>query len=121
MHIQFADLPVADQDRAKRFYVETLGCEPVSDVAMGPDGWRWIEVRFPGAHTTLHFIRRSAPPPADVPVMALVAEDVPATVEALRSRGVEIFAEPHNPPWRPGRTVAEFIDSEGNRLMLGSP
>ena len=121
MHIQFADLPVADQDRAKRFYVETLGCEAVSDVAMGRDGWRWIELKFSGAPTALHFIRRASRPTAHEPAMALVAEDVRATVEALRSRGVEILTEPHNPPWRPGRTVAEFRDSEGNRMMLGSP
>jgi len=56
-----------------------------------------------------------------ISVLALVAEDVPATIEALRSKGVEILTEPHRPPWRPGRTVAEFRDSEGNRLMLGSP
>ena len=121
MHIQFAELPVADQDRAKRFYVETLGCEAASDVAMGQDGWRWIELRFPGARTALHFVRRDARAAADDPVLALVAEDVPATVEALRAKGVEILAEPHRPPWRPGRTIAEFRDSEGNRMMLGSP
>jgi predicted enzyme related to lactoylglutathione lyase len=52
-------------------------------------------------------------------VLVLVAEDVAATVEGLRARGVEITVEPHEPPWQPGRTIAEFRDSEGNRMMLG--
>jgi hypothetical protein len=33
---------------------------------------------------------------------------------------VEILTEPHRPAWQPNRVVAEFRDSEGNRLMLGS-
>ena len=33
---------------------------------------------------------------------------------------VEILTEPHCPAWQPGRTVAEFRDSEGNRMVIGS-
>ena len=62
MHIQFAELPVADQARAKRFYMEKLGCEVAADAPMGRDGWRWIELKFPGAETTLHFHRRQGRP-----------------------------------------------------------
>jgi predicted enzyme related to lactoylglutathione lyase len=120
MHVQFAELPVADQDRAKRFYAEKLGCEPAADVPMGPDGWRWIEMGLPGARTTRHFVRRGAEPSNDEPVLVLVSKDVDATVAALRSSGVEILTEPHRPAWQPNRVVAEFRDSEGNRLMLGS-
>ena len=47
MHIQFAELPVFDQDRAKKFYTHHLRCEVVADVPMGPGGWRWI--RAPAA------------------------------------------------------------------------
>ncbi|TIX41018.1 MAG: glyoxalase, partial [Mesorhizobium sp.] len=28
--------------------------------------------------------------------------------------------EPREAPWQPGRTVAEFRDSEGNRMVLAS-
>jgi len=55
-----------------------------------------------------------------VPALVLVDDDVAATVSALRGKGVEILTEPHRPAWQPGRTVAEFRDSEGNRIMLGS-
>jgi hypothetical protein len=36
------------------------------------------------------------------------------------ARGVEILTEPHSPAWQPGRTVAEFRDSKGNRMVIGS-
>jgi predicted enzyme related to lactoylglutathione lyase len=119
MHIQFAELPVFDQERAKRFYVDVLGCAVVSDAPMGTDGWRWIELSFPGAETALHFKRRKDDQRSDEPVMMLVADDVRAAVEGLKAKRVEIVTEPMEAPWQPGRTVAEFRDSEGNRMVLG--
>ena len=120
MHIQFAELPVFDQDRAKAFYVDKLGCEVASDSPMGADGWRWIEVKFAGARTALHFVRRPDDKPSAEPVLVLVDDDVAATIEALRAKGVEIITEPQEAPWEPGRVVAEFRDSEGNRMVIGS-
>lgn len=120
MHIQFAELPVFDQDRAKKFYTQHFGCEVVADVAMGPSGWRWVELKLPGAETNLHFLRRKDDAPGEEPVLVFVDNDVEGTVRALKASGVEIVAEPHEPPWQKGRTVAEFRDSEGNRVVLGS-
>jgi catechol 2,3-dioxygenase-like lactoylglutathione lyase family enzyme len=48
MHLQFAELPVSDQDRAKAFYTEKLGCRVVADASMGEE-WRWIELGFEGS------------------------------------------------------------------------
>jgi len=120
MHVQFAELPVRDQARAKRFYVENLGCEIAADAPMGSDGWRWVELRFAGSQTTLHLIRAKEEGVSDGSVLVLVDDDVAGAVEGLRSRGVEILTEPHSPPWQRGRTVAEFRDSEGNRMVIGS-
>ncbi|EHK57710.1 VOC family protein [Allomesorhizobium alhagi] len=120
MHIQFAELPVFDQDRAKKFYTDHFGCEVAADAPMGKDGWRWIELKFPGAETALHFVRRNDDAPSAEPVLVLVDDDVEATVKFLKSKGVEIITEPQEAPWQPGRTVAEFRDSEGNRLVIGS-
>lgn len=120
MHIQFAELPVFDQDRAKAFYVDHFGCEVAADAPMGKDGWRWIELKFAGAETALHFVRRTDDAPSAEPVLVLVENDVAATVGRLKSLGVEIISEPQEAPWQPGRIVAEFRDSEGNRLVLGS-
>lgn len=120
MHIQFAELPVRDQARAKRFYVDNFACTVAADAPMGGDGWRWIELKFPGSETTLHLVHAKVEDTSDGPVLVLVDDDVAATVEELRSRGVEILTEPHNPAWQPGRTVAEFRDSEGNRMTIGT-
>lgn len=120
MYIQFAELPVFDQDRAKKFYTDHFGCEVIADTPMGEDGWRWIELKFPGAETNLHFHRRKDDAPSDEPVLVLVDDVVEAMVAALRSGGVEIVTEPQEAPWQPGRTIAEFRDSEGNRLVIGS-
>jgi predicted enzyme related to lactoylglutathione lyase len=120
VYVQFAELPVFDQDRAKAFYAGTFDCQVAADQPMGKDGWRWIELRFGGAETTLHFLRRGDEAPSTEPVLVFVDDDVEATVERLRSRGVEIVSEPQRAPWQPGRTVAEFRDSEGNRIVIGS-
>ena len=120
MYVQFAELPVYDQDRAKSFYTEYLNCEVVADEPMGEGGWRWIELKFPEAETTLHFLRRNDDALSAEPVLVLVDNDVEATIAALESDGVEILAEPQEAPYVPGRTVAEFRDSEGNRMMISS-
>ena len=120
MHVQFAELPVFDQDRAKTFYHEHFSCRVVADAPMGGGDWRWIELGFPGADTTLHFVRRSDETPSAQPVLVLVTEHVAATIHALGAQGVEIVTEPMEPVWAPGRTVAEFRDSEGNRMVLSS-
>ena len=120
MHIQFAELPVLDQDRAKAFYVDHLECRVVADQPMGPDGWRWIELGLPGATTTLHFLKHKDDAPSDGPVLVLIDSDLATTVDKLKARGVEIITEPRPAPWQPGRTIAEFRDSEGNRMVLAS-
>jgi predicted enzyme related to lactoylglutathione lyase len=120
VHIQFAELPVSDQDRAKKFYTQHFDCKVVADEPMGANGWRWIELGFEGADTSLHFIRRKDENPTEQPVMVLVEADVEATVKALRAKGVHIISEPQEAPFAPGRTVAEFRDSEGNRMVISS-
>lgn len=123
MHIQFVELPVTNQDRAKAFYMEKLGCTLVADAALpSSDGWRWIELGLEGAQSNLHFHRRGRTTPSETePDMVFVTADVPAAVEKLRGKGVEIISEPTLAPWDGNRTVAEFRDSEGNRMVLASP
>src|SRR5690606_17481602 len=80
--------------------------------------WRWIELGFEGADTALHFVPRQNEEPSSDPVLVLVEDDVRRTVEALRAKGVEIVTEPEEAAYMPGVTVAEFRDSEGNRMVL---
>jgi predicted enzyme related to lactoylglutathione lyase len=120
MFVQFAELRVFDQDRAKAFYVEKLGCEVAADMPMGPDGWRWIELKFPGAQTALHFLRRPDEAPSKGPVLVFVADDVAATAQGLAAKGVTILTPVSPAPYDPRRTVAEIEDSEGNRIVISS-
>lgn len=119
MHIKFAELPVFNQDRAKAFYTEHFGCQVVADAPMGPDSWRWIELQFPGAETTLHFLQRPDEIPSKEPVMVLVDDKVGDVVSRLKASGVKAN-DPKPAPWQPGVTIAEFWDSEGNRMVLSS-
>jgi catechol 2,3-dioxygenase-like lactoylglutathione lyase family enzyme len=48
-------VPVADQERALAFSVETLGFEQVADFVYG-GGIRWVEVAPPGAANTIALV-----------------------------------------------------------------
>lgn len=120
MYIQFADLPVFHQDRAKTFYTEHFACRVIADQPMSQDGWRWVELKFGNAQTNLHFIQRKDEVPSAGPVMVLIVEDVAATVAALQSKRIEIITQPQPAPWLPERTMAEFRDSEGNCIVLST-
>ena len=120
MHIQFAELPVFDQDRARAFYAEHFGCETVADQPMPGQEWRWIELRFPNAETTLHFLPRTDEELSEGPVLVLVADRLEDLIARIRSGGVEITADPQPAPWRSGTMMAEFRDSEGNRIGVSS-
>ncbi|WP_292398290.1 VOC family protein [Mesorhizobium sp.] len=65
-------------------------------------------------------MRRADDTPGAEPVLVLVDDDVEATIAVLKAGGVEIITEPQEAPWQPGRMVAEFRDSEGNRMVIGS-
>ena len=120
MHIQFAELPVFNQDRAKVFYTSHFDCEVAADVPMSPGGWRWIELKFAGAETSLHFLRRKDEALSAEPTMVLIDRQVEALAKRLKLAGVEILTEPQPAPYLPGRTVAEFRDSEGNRMVIST-
>jgi len=117
--IKFVNIPVRDQGRALAFYTETLGCSVATDQAMGPGGQRWIELKIPGAETRISLF---TPPGHEERVgsflpLSLWADDVDATYQTLKARGVEFLAPPKKEPW--GTSVI-FKDSEGNQVHLGS-
>lgn len=120
MHIQFAEIPLVHQARARKFYTAHFDCRFMADQPMGHDGWQWVELKCPGAETALHFVRRKEDAPAYTPVLGLVEEDTEASVRTLKSQGVKIITEPHRDPWLSGRIIAEFRDSEANRMMISS-
>src|SRR3954470_21991656 len=114
-------LSVADPDRALAFYTETLGLEKVVDVPMG-QGMRWIEVRFPGAETT---IALGPPPPGVEPGgqqtgICLDTTDVKADHAALKAAGVDVDAEISD-MGDPVPPMFWVRDPDGNSLIVVQP
>jgi catechol 2,3-dioxygenase-like lactoylglutathione lyase family enzyme len=85
-------VPVGDQDRARAFFVDVLGLEPVADFRYA-GGERWLEVAPAGAATRLSLaLRRDGPQePAETGV-TFVSDDVEAEHARLRDAGVDVDA-----------------------------
>ena len=94
-----------DQDRAIDFYVGKLGFEKRRDEPMGPDA-RWVEVAPAGAETAVVPF---------TPGLVFACDDIKATFDELRGRGVEFTEEPSEQAW--GRW-AQFKDPDGNEHGL---
>jgi len=83
-------VPVSDQDRALKFYVETLGLEKRRDLPV-PQLGRWIEVAPPGAAVTIALVPERDKAPAGVETgIRLKAHDAAAVHGELQTRGVEV-------------------------------
>ncbi|GAA4535386.1 VOC family protein [Amycolatopsis samaneae] len=116
-HVQFLTVPVADQAKARDFYVGTLGFELLLD-HRGPHG-QFVMVGPRGARTGLVLV--------DYPVAGLEqggplhfqlhTGDVDADVAELRAAGVDV-AEPRKMPW--GR-ASSLKDLDGNTIGLLEP
>ena len=116
--IKFVSVPVRDQDAALAFWTEKCGFKVATDQPFGP-GVRWIELLIPGADTGLVLFTM----PGDearigtAQPMSLWCDDVLATAEGLKAKGVTFFKEPKKEPWG---TSAIFEDPEGNKFVLSS-
>jgi predicted enzyme related to lactoylglutathione lyase len=111
---------VEDQDRAMRFWTETMEFELAEDAPYG-DGGRWIEVRTPDRATILVLRRRQgerpiAPDELPTSNVFFYCDDLPRTYEELRARGVEFPQPPVQQRWG---WWSMFEDEEGNRFALG--
>src|SRR5947209_1678907 len=87
-------VPVADQDRAIEFYVDTLGFEKRVDVPFG-NGMRWVEVGIDDEATTIAL----PPPPDGAPAgdrqtgITLQTEDIDGYHAQLKAAGVDVDAD----------------------------
>ena len=111
-------IPVADQEGALAFYVDTLGFEKRVDLPFG-DRYRWVEVGLPNQDTTIAL----APPPEGGSSgkretgVTLQTDDIDAYYEHLKKSGVDVDAE----IMRMGDPVPPmfwFRDPEGNTLLV---
>jgi catechol 2,3-dioxygenase-like lactoylglutathione lyase family enzyme len=122
-------LPAQDLERARKFYAEKLGLEPIEE---RPGG---LKYRCGNGYFVL--FESSGAPSGNHTQMAWVVEDIEATVVELRERGV-VFEEYDLPDLKTVNGIAEvsgnypslggigergawFRDSEGNLLAIGEP
>ena len=113
--VKFATVPVRDQARALEFYTKKLGLRIFTDQAMG--GSRWIELQVPGAETLVVLFEQPGLEPGPIPAVVFVADNVRATYEELKARGVEFTQPPKKEPWG---EHAILRDSEGNLVLFGT-
>ncbi len=114
-HLQVVSVPDVDQDRAKRFYVDTLGFELRADNPMGPDQ-RWVQVGLAGAQTSLTLVTWFKTMPAgSLKELVLECNDIQATYEELSERGVPFQGAIQRESWG---AYATFDDPDGNGCVL---
>jgi catechol 2,3-dioxygenase-like lactoylglutathione lyase family enzyme len=123
---------VHDQDEALAFYTEKLGLEVREDVTVPEMGnFRWLSVGVPGQpDVSITLMDVPGPPVFDdetrKQILALVSkgaatglffssDDVQATYEDLKSRGVEFQQEPTEQPYG---IDAGFRDPSGNSMRV---
>ncbi len=106
---------VSDQDRAVRFFVETLGFEVRLDVPTG-DGGRWVQVAAPGGTVPISLVAASGSSALGVDSgITLVTADAAADHRTLAGRGVdtdELLRWPGVP------VMFAFRDQDGNHFKM---
>jgi catechol 2,3-dioxygenase-like lactoylglutathione lyase family enzyme len=116
-HIKTTTVAISDEEAAIDFYVNKLGFELRRDEPMGP--MRWIEVAPPGGQTVIVLARgygHDADRVGTFSGLVLEADDIQATYEQLRDKGVNFSEGPTMQPW--GGIQALFADQDGNGYVL---
>jgi uncharacterized glyoxalase superfamily protein PhnB len=125
---------VHDQDEAVEFWTQKIGFEVRQDITM-PElgGFRWVTVGAPGQDISIALIAIPGPPVMDEDTKKAVEElmakgvagsvflttdDVQASYEELKGRGVEFTEAPAEQPYG---MDSEFRDPSGNKYRLGKP
>jgi len=125
MKIMYASIFVDDQDKALKFYTETLGFVKKSDVKAGE--YRWLTVVSPEAKTGAELVLEpDANPAAKTYQKAIFKQRIPATMfgvsdvraehERLKKLGVKFIMEPTEV--MKGVTIARFDDTCGNLIQI---
>jgi predicted enzyme related to lactoylglutathione lyase len=130
--ISNAQLYVHDQEEALAFYTEKLGWEVRADVTLPEMGdFRWLTVSPPGQEDfAVVLMAIPAPPVFEEETAAMLREvvsrgvaspvflttdDVHASYEELKARGVEFVDSPEE---RPYGIDSSFRDPSGNHIRL---
>jgi uncharacterized protein GlcG (DUF336 family)/catechol 2,3-dioxygenase-like lactoylglutathione lyase family enzyme len=111
MQLEVVVIPVADADRAKRFYGD-LGWRLDIDYSAG-DNYRAIQFTPPGSGCSIMFGKNvSTAAPGSVKGLHLIVSDIQATREDLLSRGIAVSEPFHD-------AGGIFHHAEGKSLVSG--
>ena len=123
-----ANFPAQDLERARAFYRDKLGLEPVEERAGG--------LRYLVGPSEFHLFSSSGKPSGESTQMAFEVENLEATIADLRDRGViferfdmpgfgaqgDTITAPDNYPSKgTGELGTFFYDSEGNLIGIAQP
>ena len=130
LKLEVVAIPVADIDRAKRFYGETLGWRLDGDFVAG-DEFRGLQFTPPGSPSSIHFGKGVTPAaPGSAKGLFLAVSDIVAARAELVDRGVKVSEIAHRPgPGKPPisglhperrsySSFATFDDPDGNTWVL---
>ena len=110
-------IPVTDQDRALRFYTDTLGFELRIDVPLPQIGGRWIVVAPRGSEVSVALVRAGEGLPSGVETgIRFVTADAEKTHQVLQAGGVEV-GELLRWPGVPAMFTAKDVDGNGFELV----
>jgi catechol 2,3-dioxygenase-like lactoylglutathione lyase family enzyme len=112
--LELVAIPVADVDRAKRFYVDKIGFVEDIDATVSDDV-RFVQLTPPGSACSICIgkgITQAAP--GSVEGMQIVVPDVKAAHDELAERGVDV-SDIETFPWG---TFVYFRDPDGNRWAI---
>jgi catechol 2,3-dioxygenase-like lactoylglutathione lyase family enzyme len=129
MKLEVVAIPVADVDRAKRFYSD-LGWRLDADFVVGKD-FRVVQFTPPGSPTAIHFGKGiTSSVPGSGHGFYLVVSDIEAAREELVGRGVDVSEVFHqmapglpslsgaHPQRRSYSSYATFHDPDGNTWLI---
>ena len=112
--LEVVQVPVADVDRAKAFYVDGAGFNADHDHVVS-DELRFVQLTPPGSAASIAIGKGlSGMEPGSVEGLQLVVSDIEAARDALARGGVDV-SEIQDFPW--GRFVF-FADPDGNRWAV---
>jgi catechol 2,3-dioxygenase-like lactoylglutathione lyase family enzyme len=112
--VRVVSVPVSDQERAKQFYLSTLGMELVRDESA--PGMRWVQVKPRDSAVSLTLVTWfESMPPGSLHGLVLGSDDLQADYERLTAEGVTFDSPPQSRPWA---TEAVMRDPDGNMLVL---
>jgi catechol 2,3-dioxygenase-like lactoylglutathione lyase family enzyme len=116
--IKFVGIPVSNQDISLKFFTESMGFKVTTDQPFN-EKQRWIELLIPGADTGLALFTPEGHEDriGQFQSISFWCDDVFATANVLKSKGVVFTQEPKNETWG---SAAIFKDPDGNQYVLAS-